>query len=269
MSEIDVFTIDDDFDPLAELEFEAPADEEDYAGDYLAPIPDADKSIVPEPIALTADERIERLIEGIPGKHFRILAVVQAAEGEPRLAEDIIAEVDAAYPHNGSVYDTARLLRLLTEAGAIDAQGGVDDALIVEQDDEICLTENNFFIGEDGEEYLIATDDTPPTFIATEAGLAAVARYIDAGALKAILDKEPQYAPLYARIMSMVSSDEGATTPQLNGAIDSDPLCQEPRRFCGYFIDKLETAGLIEWDEAWFVSDLGREAMATGVLDEF
>lgn len=270
MSDIDVFTIDDDFDPLAEIEIEAPSAEDQYVADYMPPIPDADKSIVPEPVALTAAERIDKLLAGMPGQKFRVLAVVQAADAdEPRVAEAIVADVDAAHPNTKSVFDTARLLRLLTEAGAVESEGAQEDAPIVEQDEEICLTEDNFVVGEDGEEYLVVTDAAPTTYRATDAGRAAVAHYLDAGALEAIIGEEPRYAPLYARIMSMVSADGGATTPQLNGAIDSDPLCEEPRRFCGYFIDKLETSGLVEWRDAWVITDLGRQALATGILDEF
>ena len=176
MSDIDVFTIDDDFDPLAEIEIDAPSAEEQYVADYMPPIPDADKSIVPKPVALTAAERIDKLLAGMPGQKFRVLAVVQAADAEePRLAAAIVADVDAAYPTTKSVYDTARLLRLLTEAGAVEREGAEEDAPIVEQDDEICLTEDNFIVGEDGEEYLVVTDAAPATYRAADAGRAAVA----------------------------------------------------------------------------------------------
>lgn len=269
MSDIDVFTIDDDFDPLAEIGFDAPA-EEQADSDYLAPIPDADKSIVPEPVELPAEEKIEKLLKGIPGQEFRILAVVQAAgTDEPKHAQDIIAEVDAAYPNSNSVYDTARVLRLLTEAGAVEPQAREDAAPVVEEGEGYVLTEDNFIVDEDGERYLVVADQAPATYLATAAGMAAVESHLDAGALEAIVSAEPRYAPLYARILNMVSEEGGATTPQLNGAIDSDPLCEEPRRFCGYFVDKLETAGLIVWRDNWFITNLGREALATGVLDEY
>ena len=177
MSDIDVFTIDDDFDPLAEIEIEAPSAEEQYVADYLPPIPDADKSIVPEPVVLAPAERIDKLLAGMPGQKFRVLAVVQAADAdEPRLAAAIVADVDAAYPDTKSVFDTARLLRLLTEAGAVESEGAEEDAPIVEQDEEICLTEDNFVVGEDGEEYLVVTDAAPATYRATAARPASVAR---------------------------------------------------------------------------------------------
>ena len=182
MSDIDVFTIDDDFDPLAEIEIDAPSAEEQYVADYLPPIPDADKSIVPEPVALTAAERIDKLLAGMPGQKFRVLAVVQAADAEEsRSAADIVADVDAAYPNTKSVYDTARLLRLLTEAGAVEREGAEEDAPIVEQDDEICLTEDNFVVGEDGEEYLVVTDAAPATYRATDAGRAALCPHYEYG----------------------------------------------------------------------------------------
>ena len=46
MSDIDVFVIEDDFDPLADLELGV--DEEQPATDYLPPIPDAELSRVPD-----------------------------------------------------------------------------------------------------------------------------------------------------------------------------------------------------------------------------
>lgn len=110
----------------------------------------------------------------------------------------------------------------------MESEGAQEDAPIVEQDEEICLTEDNFVVGEDGEEYLVVTDAAPATYRATDAGRARRGPLPRRGALEAIIGEEPRYAPLYARIMSMVSADGGATTPQLNGAIDSDPLAKSP-----------------------------------------
>lgn len=272
MSNIDVFTIDDDFDPLAELAFETPDAEEAANTDYLPPIPDADKSIVPAPVPRTAEERIEELLKGLPGQTFRVLAVVQAADAcEPREAAALVADVDAAWPDTHSVYDTARLVRLLTEAGALEVFGNPDGATPVEEDGEdIYLTEDNFVTDEDGETYLVVAESTPARYQATEAGRDAVARHANAGALAALIEEEPRYAPLYARIFALVGAEGGAARADLDAAIDPDPLCESPRRFCGYFMDKLETAGFVRWhDLTWTMTDLGRAALATGVLDEF
>lgn len=50
MSDVDVFVIDDDFDPLADLSLDD-GERDDAEADYLPPIPDADKSVVP-PLSL-------------------------------------------------------------------------------------------------------------------------------------------------------------------------------------------------------------------------
>lgn len=272
MSNIDVFTIDDDFDPLAEIAFEAPDAEEAANADYMPPIPDADKSIVPAPVPRTAEERIEELLRGLPGQTFRVLAIVQAADAdEPREAAALVGDADAAYPESHSVYDTARLVRLLAEAGALEVFGNPDGAAVVEEDGEdIYLTEDNFVTDEDGEVYLVVTANNPARYRATDAGRDAVARHVNAGALAAIIEEEPRYAPLYARIFSLIDTEGGSATADLNAAIDPDPLCKSPRRFCSYFMSKLETTGLAEWrGQTWVVTDLGRAALATGILDEF
>lgn len=162
MSDIDVFTIDDDFDPLAEIEIEAPSAEDQYVADYLPPIPDADKSIVPEPVALTAAERIDKLLAGMPGQKFRVLAVVQAADAdEPRVAEAIVADVDAAHPNTKSVFDTAGSFAFSRRLEPWKARAPKKTRPSSSQDEEICLTEDNFVVGEDGEEYLVVTDAAP------------------------------------------------------------------------------------------------------------
>ena len=67
MSDVDVFVIDDDFDPLADLSLDD-GERDDAEADYLPPIPDADKSVVPPVVPLSATERIEKLLAGIPGR---------------------------------------------------------------------------------------------------------------------------------------------------------------------------------------------------------
>ena len=67
MSDIDAFVIDDDFDPLADLSLDD-GERDDAEADYLPPIPDADKSVVPPVVPLSPAERIEKLLAGIPGQ---------------------------------------------------------------------------------------------------------------------------------------------------------------------------------------------------------
>lgn len=65
---------------------------------------------------------------------------------------------------------------------------------------------------------------------------------------------------------SAPSRSSSCTTKELDQAVDGDPLCQEPRRFCGFFRGKLEETGAIEWRDAWTITDLGRSVLASGLF---
>ena len=102
MSDVDVFVIDDDFDPLADLSLDD-GERDDAEADYLPPIPDADKSVVPPVVPLSAAERIEKLLAGIPGQQFRLLHAVEFCT-EPKTMDEAVADLDAAYPNTTNVY---------------------------------------------------------------------------------------------------------------------------------------------------------------------
>ncbi len=89
MSDVDVFVIDDDFDPLADLSLDD-GERDDAEADYLPPIPDADKSVVPPVVPLSAAERIENLLAGIPGQQFRLLHAVEFCT-EPKTMDEAVA----------------------------------------------------------------------------------------------------------------------------------------------------------------------------------
>ena len=51
--------------------------------------------------------------------------------------------------------------------------------------------------------------------------------------------------------------------------MDGDPLCQEPRRFCGFFRGKLEETGAIEWRDAWTITIWAQRARVRLVRRRF
>ena len=118
MSDVDVFVIDDDFDPLADLSLDD-GERDDAEADYLPPIPDADKSVVPPVVPLSATERIEKLLAGIPGQQFRLLHAVEFCT-EPKTMDEAVADLDAAYPNTTSVYGSAQVVQLLERDGALE-----------------------------------------------------------------------------------------------------------------------------------------------------
>ncbi len=253
MSDMNVFVIDDDFDPLAELSI----DEEDVAQetDYLPPIPDADKSVVPKAVELTAQERIENLLAGLPGQRFRLLRAVELCE-QPQEMSQVVDQLDADCPQRASVFDAAQVIRLLEREGALER---VEDKASAPCDQASA---------ESSAEYLVVTPAAPVRYVATQAGLEAVRNHVGERVVLDMLNEEPRYLPLYRTIFQMCLELDGGNTAALNAAIDVDPLCEEPRRFCTYFLGRLESAGALVWRDAWIVTDAGSKAYASGIFND-
>jgi hypothetical protein len=293
MEEIEVFEIDDDFDPLEDIGLELDENEEYTGMDYQVPIPDADRSIVPEPVILPPAERIEKLISGLPGQKFRILTGIRVCT-EPKTLEEASVELEEKYPQGTSVYTAARIIELLCDAGALDRidpeepqmeedtdNGPVDasaganvaetnqaaDTLqesVPQDDDRIdCISLDQVDLQYDEVEPV-----APSLYVATEDGLAAIEERWNASLATKVVIGEPQYLPIWKKLLSMCAEDGGKTKNEIADEIDADPLLQEPRRWCQYFIEKLKDANAIEWKEAWVITDIGAELLQSDVFSE-
>lgn len=251
MSNVETFVIDDDFDPLADLSLDD-GERDDAEADYLPPIPDADKSIVPPAVSLSASERIEKLLAGIPGQQFRLLHAVKLCI-EPKTMDEAAAELDAAYPNTTSVYTSAQVVRLLERDGALER--------LVDDDAE--TTD----VAADPDGFIAVSPAPPCRYRATQAGLDAVAAHVDENLIVEKVTEDERYLPIYRRVLEMSAREGGCPTKELDQAVDGDPLCAEPRRFCGFFRGKLEETGAIEWRDAWTITDLGRSVLASDVFE--
>lgn len=256
MSDVDVFVIDDDFDPLADLSLDD-GERDDAEADYLPPIPDADKSVVPPVVPLSAAERIENLLAGIPGQQFRLLHAVEFCT-EPKTMDEAVADLDAAYPNTTSVYGSAQVVQLLERDGALGRIVDEDAAHAAAGDAADALAEDEGFIS--------VTPAPPCRYRATQAGLDAVAAHVNEGLVAEKIEEDERYLPIFQRVLEMCAREGGCPTKELDQAVDGDPLCQEPRRFCGFFRGKLEETGAIEWRDAWTITDLGRSVLASGLF---
>ena len=245
MSDVDVFVIDDDFDPLADLSLDD-GERDDAEADYLPPIPDADKSVVPPVVPLSAAERIENLLAGIPGQQFRLLHAVEFCT-EPKTMDEAVADLDAAYPNTTSVYGSAQVVQLLERDGALER--------IVDEDAAHAAAGDAADTPAEDEGFISVTPAPPCRYRATQAGLVA-----------GRISEDERYLPIFQRVLEMCAREGGCPTKELDQAVDGDPLCQEPRRFCGFFRGKLEETGAIEWRDAWTITDLGRSVLASGLF---
>lgn len=253
MSDMDVFTIDDDFDPLADLNLDD-SERDEAEIDYLPPIPDADKSVVPPVVPLTAEERIEKLLAGIPGQQFRILHAVEFC-AEPRSMDEIVEDLNAAYPNTTSVYGAAQIVQLLERDGALER---------IACEEEAAASTLEAPEPEDG--FIVVTPASPCRYQATQAGLDAVAAHVSEGLVIRKITEDERYLPLFQRVLEMTAREGGCPTKELDQVIDPDPLCAEPRRFCGFFRGKLEETGAIEWRDAWTITSLGRTVLESDLF---
>ncbi len=264
------FVIEDDFDPLAEIDLEE--FDQDGDADYMAPIPDADKSVVPPKVELPPEQRIEKLIAGMPGQMHRLLAAVEACL-EPQTLEEASEHVDAAYPQGASVFEATQIVLLMERAGALEkiepeAEAGSETERAAGETTNAqgAAAAAQTQAGENEPGYVEVEPAAPATYVATPAGLKAYEARTGAKVVLDLVAEAPQYIPIYQRILEMCSVEGGSPVAPLNKAVDSDPLVQEPRLFCTHFLNKLECAGGLVWRDAWHITQAGRDALASDLF---
>ena len=295
MEKIEVFELDDDFDPLEDADLELETDAE-YAGgiEYQVPIPDADKSVVPEAVELPAPERIEKLIAGIPGQKFRILSAIRVCDG-PKTLEEAAEQLESEYPQGTSVYDAVRIIELLQEAGAlmcVDADGNeVDPKAKAEQDaaeaenasnakaNKGAASINEAEITPDDErvdaiefdeanlEFDEVEKETPLFYVATEAGKNAVEEMWSANAAFKVVQAETNYLGVWKKVLNLCAKEGGATKKEIADAVDGLPILQEPRRWCQYFLEKLKNVNALEFKDAWQITSIGKQLLNDSIFE--
>lgn len=303
MADVEVFEIDDDFDPLEDIAFDADSQDDDARPDtdYQIPIPDADKSVLPEKRELGPSERIAKLMKGMPGQGPRLLRAIELSREEID-ARDLAFALDSDFPREVGVYGSNQIVRLLEEAGALSVH--IEQADFERSESEgadsrkntACACKGDTVKDESGNAFEKAAEqvdacvgadriddadafESCPVYRvpapeavcwckATPEGLAALEARGGMSAVRAALLEEPRYLPLFKRIFDMASSEGGASMKELDAAVNADPLCAEPRRFCGYFLGKLERLGAVRFEGSWVITPLGRETLASDLFDE-
>jgi hypothetical protein len=120
---------------------------------------------------------------------------------------------------------------------------------------------------EDGEElvldYLEVEERKPGVWLATDAGCAAVDAMDDVAGTKQLLNKEPKYLNIYHEILEYCAREaHGRSAKEIDKLVNDSPLLQEPRRYSGYFVSRLERQGALEWIGGWCITPAGKEVMA-------
>ncbi len=253
----------DEFDPLADTgededdEFGSNEDAAISAATDAAALGAADAAAgvqVAQAEEIPAAERIDKLFESMAPRRKVLLGILAFISTEKKPVDEVNAEVDRLQEDNYSVYTAADLCNLLEKAGAIErvtAEGTPADE--VENEPKTVVV--------DGVEYIEVAEPVELFWQITEEGQAKLDSDKPLDRLHELLARDEQYAVIYKRILTMCSAESGATTPEINDAVDNDPLVQKPRLYAPHFTDLLEKCDAIEWRKAWYTTEVGKAGL--------
>lgn len=242
-----------------ELEDFDPYFDEEPAGDVIIDPSEIEKApkapVVYSNPDIPAPERIEKLMEAMNSTSRTLRQLITFCE-TPKAVDETNDFLNDIQGDNYSVYSPATLCRLLEEAGAIER---IDEngRLANETVDEPAI------VIVDGVEYLEPAPARASFWRSTPDGLAYVTGADPAAELEALLTETPDYLPIFKRVLELCARTDGAASAALSAAVDKDPVVQEPRRYSGYFIDRLEACEAVEWKNgAWRITELGTTVLA-------
>lgn len=236
----------------------------------------------------TAQERFRDLLKETPGQRRVMLALVDYAR-EPKTGVEMDARTEDLLRYGFSVYSPVIFRELLEEAGALryvllddegsevaadeaagvaDAQAeagaggpGVADAGAGAAYGAPMLRSEDYFDGEETVEleFLEVADERPGLWVATPEGLEVVDEQDDAGEIRKLLAAEPQYLDIYHQILDFCCEEGGRSAKEIDRLVNDSPLLEEPRRYSGYFVGRLERKGALEWRGGWCTTQVGRD----------
>lgn len=241
-------------DELAEFDPLASEDEED-ASTPKRPGQDRERAAQgawAQHAKLPPEERIIKLIESmnVQGKILR--ATIAFCE-EPHPVADVTAYISELQRDAFSVFDGPSITQMLARDGALERVNEAGEPL----DDSSNEPE---IIEVEGVGFYRVTEPEASFWVSTEAGRAVVAMNDPRARLKLQLEKDASYVHVFRTILELCAAEGGSTPAALGEAVDDDPVLEEPRRYAGYFIEKLDHCEAIEWhDGAWRITPIGDE----------
>jgi hypothetical protein len=177
------------------------------------------------------------------------LGIIDFCEA-PQTPEDVDGCVARLEEHGNFVYDAVNLRRMLEEAGALVYLEPERPAGDLDQTDENGA--------------LVVTKRPTGVWQSTPEALAYVRAYDPAAEFSQLLDDDPKYIPLYVRILQACEQAPQSKT-QIDDLVEDDPICQEPLRYGGFFVDHLAEHGVLSWNgDLWEISEVGRQ-----ILDKY
>jgi hypothetical protein len=234
----------DDYDPLMDSSDEDEDEELELIGNPQA-LRTATEQVDQKTDARSPREKVAGLIDSMK-PHKNILFGLIGLCKEPQTAEAVDEHLATLTRFQYCVYDGVELRRLLQEAEAFEYLEPATDEQEVEPQVEK---------DEDGQEYLVIKKRPEGLWLSTAAAVGLLEEQ-DAGRdFRLLMQAEPCYLDVYRQIIDYCRSPR--TIKEIDRFINGHPLLKEPRRYGGYFIERLEKNGGLEWRGNWVATDLG------------
>ena len=204
---------------------------------------------------LTVEERIDQLFDRMRRRRRILLGIIDYLRIS-RLDEDVATHIESILEHDVAVFDASNYVVQLERAGAIARYNSKGEPYAEEDRQEPEIVEVN------GQAFYKPAAAPELYWEATAEGIAYLDRDDPAGRLAALVNDDSYYLPIYQRILSLCSADGGVATPQINAAINDDPLLQagegHERVYASYFTTRLESCDAIRWEGAWVTTESGK-----------
>jgi hypothetical protein len=251
----DELVVDVEFDPLDEIDIPNEDGEEELV-EFIGYVekPSDEQIEKPAQPELTPVEKIRKLLVQMAPRRKVLIGIIDFCR-EPQSPSAVDELTDSLQSVNSSVFTPVTLRQLLEEAEALEYLEGVaeDASSIADEPDE------------DG--YLVVTKRPEGTWVTTAAGIEVLDSLNPLQDLLDLLEKDAVYREIYLRILNYCN-EEPRTKKQIDAIVDDDPLVQNPRRYSGYFVDKLDVCDALDWNKAWSTTDIGRSMLADETTTE-
>ncbi|MCI9261479.1 hypothetical protein [uncultured Adlercreutzia sp.] len=272
MSTLDLSTFDFSFDPTLDTWAAQEPDEQDSSeiflpntegtSEFLPPDPDKIPVIEasvnqddPSYAARPAEERTRELFGQMRPHRATMLGILEAAR-EPLSTAAVRKALESSGRTKFSVYTPSNFCTMLEVAGALE-RVTAEGAPYGEARPEPAI------VVVDGQEFYEPTEPPIVCWKTTEAGSTIVAEDDPAERIARLFEREPEYLPVYKRVLLMGQNPEGTSMGLMSVAVDTDPFVAENRRFyVQHFVESLERAGAFAWeDKAWRTTEAGAAAL--------
>lgn len=90
----------------------------------------------------------------------------------------------------------------------------------------------------------------------TEVGREALASSCPSDRLRQLLIEEPAYKEIYQQLLEFCMAPK--STPDIEDLLRAHPMLENPKVYPNYLIDRLETAGGLEWTGQWLTTEAGK-----------